>query len=256
MRLENLSWQQAKACFEQTGTVILPVGSTENHGPHMGLGTDTIIPQKILELVEPKTDVVIAPALPYGMADHHFGFPGTVSLGLGLLTQVLCKITSDLMGYGVKRFIFLNGHGGNIPAMETASVEINKKGGIAAMFSWYSVVGDMNPAWKGGHAAGQELSALMYARPEAAYPDQVRPSPLQDVSPELPTSGLSTVRFQGIDIPVKRLFINTTPYGWGGDDDPASATYEWGKEMIEAVSQYLADFANAFKVAPLPEARV
>ena len=98
--------------------------------------------------------------------------------------------------------MFLNGHGGKIPAIESVSVEVNKRGGIAAMFSWYSIASAMNPDWAGGHAGAQEMSALMYACPEAVDTSAVQPSPLIPVSDTLPASGLSTVRFKGADVPV------------------------------------------------------
>ena len=80
MRLEHMTWKQAQAYFAEHDTVVIPVGSIENHGSHLALGTDFLVPSHIAQTIDQQTDVLIAPAVPYGVADHHFGFPGTVSV--------------------------------------------------------------------------------------------------------------------------------------------------------------------------------
>ena len=90
MRLEHLTWPQAEAYFKTHDTVILPIGSIECHGRHMPLGTDALIPARLLELLEPQCpDTLIAPLLPYGACDSQTDFPGTISLGHDVLYQVL-----------------------------------------------------------------------------------------------------------------------------------------------------------------------
>ena len=78
MRLERMSWKDCEEYFKDHDMVILTTGSTENHGIHNPLGTDTMIPNKILELVEKQSDVLIAPTLPYGDADFHTEYTGTI----------------------------------------------------------------------------------------------------------------------------------------------------------------------------------
>lgn len=80
MRLENLTWPQAEQYFKNHDLAIVPIGSIECHGKHMPLGTDTIIPNKILELIEKKSDALIVPTMPYGNTDYLASFPGTISL--------------------------------------------------------------------------------------------------------------------------------------------------------------------------------
>ena len=75
MRLENLTWPQAEEYFRNHDTVIVPLGSLECHGRHMPLGTDTMIPNKIVDVLEPLTDALIAPAMPYGSTDYLSVFP-------------------------------------------------------------------------------------------------------------------------------------------------------------------------------------
>lgn len=81
MQLAHMTWPQAEAYFRDNDIILLSVGSIECHGKHLPLGTDTLIPQKLLEMIEPLTDVAIAPIIPFGVCDSLSDYPGTVSLG-------------------------------------------------------------------------------------------------------------------------------------------------------------------------------
>ncbi|WP_303320662.1 creatininase family protein, partial [Holdemanella biformis] len=100
MRLERMSWKDCEEYFKNHDMVILTTGSTENHGIHNPLGTDTMIPNKILELVEKQSDVLIAPTLPYGDADFHTEYTGTISIGSDLLEMVMERISDRLYDCG------------------------------------------------------------------------------------------------------------------------------------------------------------
>ena len=161
MRLEHSSWLQVQRYFTQHDLVLLPIGSTENHGSHMALGTDLLVPDYIAGELDKQLEILITPVMPFGAADHHSSFPGTLSIGVDGLYLVLSKICEDLWRYGARRFVFLNGHGGNNPALSKVGLELNQKGGISAQLNWWTVAGELNPAWKGGHAAGEETAAMM-----------------------------------------------------------------------------------------------
>ena len=75
----------------------------------------------------------------------------------------------------------------------------------------------------------------------------------QDISASLPTSGVKTVRYQGIDVTVQRHFGSVTPSGWFGPDDPQDATEEWGQEMLQKVEEFITGFINEFDKVPLEE---
>ena len=85
MRLAHMTWPQAGEYFKKNDIILLSVGSIECHGKHLPLGTDTLIPEKLLDLIEPLTDVAIAPIIPFGACDSQTDYPGTVSLGLDTL---------------------------------------------------------------------------------------------------------------------------------------------------------------------------
>lgn len=100
--------------------------------------------------------MLILPAVPYGVADHHGGFPGTISIGYDGLYCIVSKIVEKLYGYGVRRFIFLNGHGGNNPVLQHIGIDLNGRGAVSAIVNWWQIAGQLNPDWKGGHGGAEE----------------------------------------------------------------------------------------------------
>ncbi|SHI83674.1 creatininase family protein [Lutispora thermophila] len=246
MRLAHISWKKVEEYFKTNDTVIIAVGSIENHGTHVGLGTDTLIPDKILELMEDKTDVLIAPTVPYGNADSLADFPGTITIGYDGLYLIMTKITESLYKFGARKFVFLNGHGGNIGALDAVSLDLNRKGALAATFNWWLIAGDLNPAWKGGHGGAEETAAMLAVNPDYVDMDAIEPMTLNDLSENLKATGYKTVEFKGININVTRSVRNITGNGWIGPDYPANATVEWGKDMLETTANYFAEFVNEF----------
>ena len=118
MRLANITWPKAQKYFEENDMVIVSIGSIECHGRHMPLGTDTLIPDRLLELIEEKSDVLIAPTIPYGACECLEPYPGTINLGTELLYNLLYKVVENLYNHGARKILVLNGHGGNIKTIE------------------------------------------------------------------------------------------------------------------------------------------
>ncbi len=147
MYMERSTWTQVRDYFKEHDLVIIGVGSTECHGRHNPLGTDTMAPDKILELLEQRDGTyLVAPTLPYGATDDLVGYPGTVSLGVQGLYDVLSSITRQLRAYGARRFVFLNGHGGNVKSLSMASMDLNDAGCLAAVVNWWRVAPQLDPA--------------------------------------------------------------------------------------------------------------
>ena len=253
MRLENMTWPQAENYFKTNDTVIIPLGSLECHGRHMPLGTDTLIPNRIIELLEEKTDVLIAPMMPYGCTDYLASFPGTVSLGHDVLYLVMKAITQSLKAHGAKRFIVINGHGGNIPPLDRVALELYKEGCLLAQMNWWQMVWNLvddyegNRPWNGGHGGAEETAAILAINPELVDQSEIQDAPMNGLSENLPSSGMRTVRFKGVDIPVNRLSMDVSDNGWFGNDHPKYASASWGEQMIQASADYIAEFIEEFK---------
>ena len=100
MRLSNLTWPKAEEYFRAHDTVLIGIGSIECHGRHMPLGTDTLIPDFLLDKIEQKSDVLICPTIPYGATESLCDYPGTINLGTELLYQVLGRVCDSLFQHG------------------------------------------------------------------------------------------------------------------------------------------------------------
>ena len=174
MRLENLTWPKAQEYFEKNDMVLISIGSIECHGRHMPLGTDTLIPEHLLEKIEKKSDVLIAPTIPYGSSPGLAPYPGSIDIDSEVLYQFCRQVFLSLYRHGARKFVFLNGHGGNIKMIERLGMEFEDKGCLVAMLNWWLMAWDMNPAWKGGHGGGEETAAILGIDPtlyEAAAVD-------------------------------------------------------------------------------------
>ena len=111
--LPHMSWTEVEDLLTRTDMVIMPVGSLEQHGPHLPIGTDFLNGMERAKLVAQRTDVLVAPILFVGNAPYHLGFPGTVTLPAETIQQVYFEAAQSLMRHGFKRFLILNSHGGN-----------------------------------------------------------------------------------------------------------------------------------------------
>lgn len=246
MRLQNFTWPQIQEYFNRKDLIIIGVGSCECHGTHLPVGTDFIVPDHIINLIEEKIDVLIAPTIPYGASDYFLGYSGTMSMGSENLYKILFKILTDLFDVGAKKFIVINGHGGNIPAIEKVGYDLENKGGIMAIMNWWQMVGYLNPAWSGGHAGGVETAAIAGINSNWVDWQSIEDSDFLDINPNIVSSGLKTVRYKDVEITVPRKVKSISNNGWIGKDHPDNANKEWGIDMLTAVSDYIISFIKEF----------
>ena len=100
--------------------VIIPVGSIEQHGQHLPLGTDILIVTELAKLIAQKADVIVAPVVLAGLSEHHMGFPGTLTLSPATFEAVVYETALSLIKHGFKKIMLFNGHGGN--GVSTANI--------------------------------------------------------------------------------------------------------------------------------------
>ena len=247
MRLEFSTWLQVQDYFKRKDMVIIPVGSIENHGTHLALGTDFLIPSHLVAQLDQQLDVLFAPAMPFGVADHHIAYPGTISIGVDGLYLVLSKVVESLYNNGARKFVFLNGHGGNDPVFNRIGLEMNQKGALCAVLNWWSIAGEINPAWKGGHGGAEETSAMLAIHPDAVQLEAIHDLEPVNLSSELTFVSGNIVDCDGIKVPVPRLVNNFAAPGWFGPDHPNTATVQWGEEMLEATVRFFVNFLEKFE---------
>jgi creatinine amidohydrolase len=193
--------------------LVVPLGSTEQHGPHLPLGTDSDVAAALADrLAGARPDVLVAPLLPYGSAGEHAAFPGTLSIGATALELVLVELVRSADAFaGV---VFVSGHGGNAGPLAAAVATLRAEG--RRVLGW-------TPRIPGGdaHAGRTETSLLLALAPEtvrldAAEAGDVRPLPA--VMAELRRGGVAAV----------------SPNGVLGD--PGGATAEEGERLLDALA--------------------
>ena len=164
---------------------IIPIGATENHGTHLALGTDYLIPDYLAKELESRLGVLVVPTVPYGVSCHHSSFDGTISIGYEGLYTVVKAITDSLYKSGIRRFVLLNGHGGNSPVLNRIGLELNQRGGrsAACIINWWSLAGQLDSRWKGGHGGGEETAALLHIDPSAVRMDLIEDFETGNINP-------------------------------------------------------------------------
>jgi creatinine amidohydrolase len=129
VKLEELPWTAVESAIEDgTRTAIVPVGSVEQHGPHLPLGTDTYIGEAVAERVAERLgDALVAPCIRPGVSGHHMEFSGTISVDADVLMDTLSAYAASLERHGFEFVVLLPSHGGNFAPVETAAPEIARE---------------------------------------------------------------------------------------------------------------------------------
>jgi creatinine amidohydrolase/Fe(II)-dependent formamide hydrolase-like protein len=243
MLLALSTWPEIEAWLKASKTVVVPIGSNEQHGPTGLLGTDWLCPEIIAHAAEKQGELLVAPTFNIGMAQHHLGFPGTISLRPSTFQAAINDWVSSLTRHGFERIYFLNGHGGNVASIEAAFSEIyaewsfaeERAGYMLKLMNWWDLPGVNRLAFKlfpqghGSHATPSEIAIT-----QAAYPDRIK-LPNAPLEPKIaPTGPIRDAADYRARFPDGRI-----------GSDPLLATPELGQQLIDAaVPALLADVAK------------
>jgi creatinine amidohydrolase len=184
MLLAFSTWPEIEAWLARSRTIVIPIGSNEQHGPTGLLGTDWLCPEIIAHEAHRRGgDILVAPTFNIGMAQHHLAFPGTISLRPSTFQAALCDWIQSLVRHGFERIYFLNGHGGNTASIEAAFSEAYSQWSFDArrcpfalkLRGWWqlprvgALAGQLFPSGHGSHATPSEIAIT-----QSAYPDTVK----------------------------------------------------------------------------------
>ncbi len=181
MDLANISWEECQEYLARDNRVILPIGATEAHGRHLGLGCDYLLAEALARETGLRSGVLVAPVLAYGMSHMLTRFPGTVSLNPGTLALVLQDLLRSFYQSGFRRVLVVNGHGGNDPSLRSAAAVVGTELPDLRIknVAWWlePVVTQLVEAaagpQRGSHASTHETAFLMAVRPDAVKPERM-----------------------------------------------------------------------------------
>ena len=258
---QNMTRDEIAAARDAGAVVAIPLGAIEQHGSHLPVDTDARLSTAIAQLAANRTKaakVLVAPSLPYGFSPHHLSHGGTISLRLGTYLAVLGDIASSLVQTGFRRVVFVNGHGGNSAPLRSKIAELVTDGlPVTGVDYWAVAEGDWPALLKGGlrrfgHACEFE-TALMLA---VIGKDNELGTAIESRSASLKLRTLQPYIVPG----ESRDPIGDARAAWPpifqGDDagyhgDPAAATIETGRKIMELIAERLARFFDEFAAMPI-----
>jgi creatinine amidohydrolase len=175
--LHEMKWPEVEEYLKNKDVILIPIGSTEQHGRHAPLGTDSFVAIQLAKDASTKANVISAPPLFFGWSPHHMVLPGTISIEAPVLEAFLFQEIKSLSVHGFKNFIVINGHRiTNLPwmqiAAEKAQSELNVKVVIFDPAYMSKEVASELGFGPLGHAEEIETSHMMYIRPELINLDQ------------------------------------------------------------------------------------
>lgn len=244
MQLHLSTWQEVERYLERSKGIIVPIGSTEQHGPNGLIGTDAICPEVIARRVGEEGEVLVGPTFNVGCAQHHLGFPGTMSLRPTTMIAALIDWVASLTRHGFERIYFLNGHGGNVATINAAFSEIYAEGSFEGpgtnrpalrlmLKNWWEFrevvvrCNQLYPTGHGAHATPSEVAVTYFAYPEAVKHVAMEPK----IAPLGPIRDAADYRAR---FPDGRI-----------GSDPSQATIEHGAELVALAAKCVAqDYAS------------
>ncbi len=234
MQLHLSSWPEVEAYLATSKAILIPIGSTEQHGPNGLLGTDALCPEIIAKRAGDESGILVGPTFNVGIAQHHMAFPGTITLRPQTMIAAMEDWAASLTRHGFERIYWLNGHGGNINTINAAFSQmyhaISFAGGEGSnrpplrctLRNWWELSGVMDvckslfPVGEGSHATPSEVSVTYFGYPEAQKRVEMSPR----IAPRGPIFDAEDYR---------RRF----PDGRIGSD-PSQASVEAGEKIVTA----------------------
>ncbi len=243
MRLQLSSWPEVEDYLTRSNGVLMPIGSTEQHGPTGLIGTDAITAETIAWRTGEMADAMVGPTIAVGMAHHHMGFSGSMTCRPSTLIALVVDYVVSLATHGFRRFLFVNGHGGNLATLGAAFAEVyetqrRSQGGDAPdlrcrVVNWYegrsvqALSRDLFAGREGSHATPSEISVAAYAYP--AFEKHARLDP-----PKAPSDRFYDWRDYRRKFPDGRI-----------GSDPSGASPAHGETLVAAAARDLVDTYRA-----------
>jgi len=272
-RLDHITSPDAAALLARTDFAIVPIGATEQHGPHLAMGLDYLAAEWLAERVARDIECLVTPVIPVGFSRQWMGFPGTLSLRHDTVAAVVDDIIKSLIHHGVDRVLIINGHGRNSAILNDLCLKIRyETGALISHVDWFKIVrahleavGLVRPAGSRplAHASELETAVMLAIQAEQerrlVWMDRARVGHRDAVLFEgvealemAPAETPISVRFEPFGGYYPSLGLDGTEHSDEGLlGDPTPATAETGARVLELVGGLIAQYAVALQRVPV-----
>jgi len=249
----NYTWKELRDLPTQRRVVLLPVGTTEDHGHHLPLDTDNFLVWSVCVETAKRipNEVLVMPLIPYGYNIHHIDFPGTICVAAEHFINFVADICKSIAYHGFKRILIVDGHGSNVPLLDVVARRVVlETDALCGSFIYTNLITDVcrkirESAHPGGmaHACELETSLFLYLAERRVRKSEIR----KEIN--LPPS-----KYIFLDLvdgsPVQMMDWWSTFSKTGVVGDPTLATKEKGKAMFDAVIERMVELVRDFRDRP------
>lgn len=244
----DMTREEIKQQADKNGVVLVTIGATEQHGPHLPVKVDNMIVEAIAERSVAKAShsipIILGPNIPFGYSHHHFRYAGAISLSIHTLMTVLKEVLASIIKSNIKKIFILNSHGGNDEIIRLAAKEIHYEHDdiwIGAASYWNLAEPALSRYKKDialhdvGHAGQFETSLMLAIDPSLVHLDRLEGETKKRATSELAFSSVIQMKSESI---------------WekmdGYSDEPYRATKEIGEDLLQLISDGVSDALQAF----------
>lgn len=234
---DELDRSKGKEYFGKNDIAILPVGSNEQHGPHNPLGTDHLITKAIAEEAAKRASVVCLQVIPFGVSVHHRQFCGTIDISPIAFENYVKDVCLSLRRWGAKKVVIVNGHDGNLSALEKLAMKLRECGMFISIFQWWpaarKLLPDIFAPGERAHACAEEISVNLALHAHLVNMEKA----LDEIIPR------HHAEAAGIMLPLFTADLSSSGV-WGRS---TTASAEKGRKVFEAVVNALVEHINKLR---------
>ena len=240
---QQYTWPELGEVAKKQPVVVLPIGSVEDHGPHLPLDVDNFLIWAICEAAAQRAagDILLMPIIPFGYETHHMDFPGSITLRAKVFIDLLHDICASLHHHGFRRIVLLNGHGGNRSSLEVLGQELFVELGLTVnTLAYWDLVPDLVKSLKKskskgmGHSGELETSLMLHLAPHLVSQ--------QDIP-----KGVLGVKDEGATEGIKRYVNMKKHSAQGVIGMPSAANVEIGAELYQGALNALQQAVRALQ---------
>jgi len=251
----DLTWEEVRQAVAEKMVVLLPVGSTEQHGPHLPIKVDWLCAAEVCRMAAERVrgNALVMPTVYYGFQEHTLDFPGTISVRDEHFVNYVYDVCRSLAHHGFEKLILVNGHGSNVVFLDAVMRRVNNyhPKTLCALLSWWDMVfrvgarkdemvGLRESEFPGGmsHACELETSALLHLEPGLVKMEKA----VKEITPRTSEYTYSDIMVGAWTSPVVTVGFTSRGSKTGVFGDPTVASAEKGRKWLEVASENLARF--------------